>query len=210
MRIISLVVALVATLAGGLPARAEPVVINPFGTLTLQVTREATPTVPGSARLTINTGSGAAFSGGSTIYFGLRIMGTEDTELQSFALPTNPTGAGRCIVSDFAGRGTAGWQGAPLFGEQTPAGSGNSHMKMLGGFIRKSCGNIVITVSFRARPFVAYYAAFFGYTAAPWHANYDETPWSTVPTGGNASYQNWWDLWGTFDTLGYSNAVTHV
>ena len=70
-----------ATLATGVPAQAEPIVINPFGTLTVAVTREPTLLDPGAARLTINTGSGAAFSGGSTIYFGLRIMGTEDVEM---------------------------------------------------------------------------------------------------------------------------------
>lgn len=190
--------------------QAEPVVINPFGSLTLEVTRP--PVVggaPGNARLTIQSSSLPV--GGPTIYFGLRIMGTEDSELSSFSLPTNPTGTGRCIVSDFAGRGsTGGWQGAPVFGQATPAGSGNSHMKMIGGFIRRACGNIVINIAFTARPFVAYYAAFFGTKPAPWNNNYDEAPWSTVPTGGTSSYQNWWNLWGTFDTLGYSNAVTYV
>lgn len=212
MRKIALVASvLLAALAGGAPAQAEPVVINPFGTLTLSVTKQPTPTDPGSAKLTINTASGAAFSGGSTIYFGLRIMGTEDAELTSFTLPTNPTGSGRCLVSDFAGRYSSGWQGAPVFAQSVPpAGSLNSHMKMIGGFIRKSCGNIEITVSFRAKPFVAYYAAFFGYTPAPWHNNYGTAPWNTVPTGGDPSTQGWWNIWGTFDTLGYSNAVTHV
>jgi hypothetical protein len=194
----------------GGPGSAEPIVINPFGTLTVAVTREPTLLDPGAARLTINTGSGAAFSGGSTIYFGLRIMGTEDVEMTSFSLPTNPTGSGRCIVSDFAGRNTSGWQGAPVFGTNTGvAGSANSHMKMIGGFIRKSCGDIVINVSFRAKPFVAYYAAFFGYNPAPWHNNYGTPPWNTVPTGGDTSTQAWWNIWGTFDTLGYSNAVTY-
>jgi hypothetical protein len=81
---------------------------------------------------------------------------------------------------------------------------------MIGGAIRKSCGNIQIDVTFPARPLVAFYGAFYGSEPAPWHDNYADAPWSAVPTGGDASYQNWWDLWGTFDTLGYSNACTSV
>lgn len=201
--------ALVAAILAPVAGRAEPVVTNPFGNLQMKVLREPSGVDSGLARLTIVTANGAAFSGGSTIYFGLRVMGSEDMEMTSFRLPRNK---GRCIVSDFAGRNTkGGWQLGPAFGAQGPyLGSPNSHMRMIGGYLKKSCGNVEITVSFRERPLVAFYGAFFGYSAAPWHANYKQSPWDSIPTGGNATYENWWNLWGQFDTLGYSNACTNV
>lgn len=210
MRHFKLVLALTLATALVVPAigSTEPFVTNPFGNLTMSVLTEPSGTTPGTARLTIVTSNGAAFTPGhDTIYFGFRVMGSEDLEMTSFRLPSN---TGGCIVSDFAGRGTGGWQGASVFGTATPAGSANSHMRMLGGFLKQSCGNIEITVAYRARPLVAFYAAFFGYTAAPWHNNYGAAPWSTIPTGGDSTYQNWWNIWGTFDTLGYSNACTNV
>lgn len=204
--------ALVALLAAGAllsgpSASAEPIVTNPFGTLSMDQVVEPSGTTPGRARLTISTGSGAAFSQGSTIWFGLRLMGTEDLEMQSFRQTI-----GGCTISDFAGQNTSGYQGAPVFaaGDRNTVGTPNSHMRMIGGFIRKSCGNLVIDVTFRTKPVVVYYAAFFGSKASPWSNNYDEAPWSVVPTGGNRSYEQWWNIWGTFDTLGYSNACTYV
>lgn len=210
MKSIRTALTVVALLSLAMPTagHAEPVVTNPFGNLTASIVSQPSGTTPGVARLTIVTANGGAFRNtNDTIYFGLRIMGSEDQELKSFKL----TGTGNCIVSDFAGNGsTGGYQGAPIFGTDTPAGSGNSHMRMIGGRVKPSCGNIQIDVTFRARPLVTYYAAFFGYTPAPWHSNYGQAPWNVAPTGGNGAYQNWWDLWGTFDTLGYSNACTNV
>ncbi|HVL32009.1 MAG TPA: hypothetical protein VM600_00325 [Actinomycetota bacterium] len=209
----SLAAALTVVLfASAAPAGAGPgdVVTNPFGNLTGTIVTEPSGTTPGLARLTIVTANGQAFGTGSRsrIFFGFRIMGTEDIELQTFHL-TNPSAG--CIVSDFAGRNTpGGWQGTPIFGAATPAGSANSHMRMIGGYLERACGNLVVDVSFRTRPFVAFYGAFYGYNAAPWHKNYGSQPWSVVPTGGTSSYEHWWNLWGSFDTLGYSNACTNV
>lgn len=199
----------VAAVLTPLTARsAGQIITNPFGNLQMRVLRQPTGGNAGLARLTIVTANGQAFSGGSTIYFGLRLMGSEDAEMLSFKLPRN---RGKCIVSDFAGNRTKGWQGAAAFGAAAPGlGSLNSHMRMIGGFVRKSCGNIEIDVGYRNRPFVLFYAAFFSYKAAPWHGNYAQQPWGTVPAGGNATYYQWWDLWGAFDTLGYSNACTNA
>jgi hypothetical protein len=191
-------------------AHGDPLVENPFGSLQMKIVRQPAGGTPGVARLTITTGDAAALTPGHPrVYFGLRIMGSEDTQMLGFQLPANK---GRCIVSDFAGNNVkGGWQGAQVFGAAAPAlGSANSHMRMIGGYLQKNCGNVIITISFSQRPLIAYYAAFFGYNAAPWHSAYKTAPWSTIPTGGNARYQNWWDLWGRFDTLGYSNACTSV
>lgn len=187
--------------------RAAGVVANPFGNLDMTIVQQPSGQTPGKARLKIVTANGQAFTPGEDrIYFGLRLMGGEDIQMGDFSL----TGDGDCIVSDFAGSNTPGWQGAPLFGAPTPAGSGNAHMRMIGGFLEKACGNILIDITFTARPLVVFYGAFFGYEAAPWHQNYDEAPWNVVPTGGDASTQRWWNLWGSFDTLGYSNACTNT
>ncbi len=202
---------IITSLSVPLVAPADPVETNPFGALTMNVMQLPNGQTPGRAVLTINN----AARSGDTIYFGFRIMGGEDIEMTGFRLPTGAS----CTVSDFAGRNTSGgWQGTPVFGAgQDQAGTSlNSHMRMIGGWLRPGtvadggCGNLTVDISFRATPLVAFYGAFFGKTAAPWHNNYSSAPWSVAPTGGQASYQNWWNLWGTFDTLGYSNACTFV
>lgn len=197
-----------ALLAPGVAPAAGEVVLNPFGNLTMNVLSEPSGATPGRARLSIVTANGAVTSDGSkTAYFGLRIMGQEDMQMTGFHL----TGTGNCIVSDFAGTNTQGYQLADVFGAGAdPVGTPNSHMRMVGGFLRKSCGSLVIDIEFNARPLVAFYGAFFGLTPAPWHQNYDEAPFDVFPTGGDERYQQWWNLWGTFDTLGYSNACTSV
>lgn len=198
----------IAALAAPLAAPADPIEITPFGTLELSNVVRPNGATPGTAKLTIKNGS----RDGGTVYFGFRIMGTEDIEMTGFSLPTNPSGAGKCIVSDFAGKNTEnGWQGAPVFSAGAePVGTVNSHMRMVGGFLKPSCGDVVVNIRFRTLPLVAYYAAFFSTNAAPWHDNYDEAPWAVAPTGGNADYNEWWNIWGAFDTLGYSNAVTYT
>lgn len=196
-------------LAPGTAPAAGEVVLNPFGNLTMNVLAEPSGATPGRARLTVVTANGAVTSDPSkTAYFGLRIMGQEDMQMTGF----NLTGTGNCIVSDFAGTNTAnGWQLGDVFGAgAAPVGSANSHMRMVGGFLRRACGSLQIDIEFTARPLVAFYGAFFGLTPAPWHQNYDTPPFDVLPTGGDARYQQWWNLWGTFDTLGYSNACTSV
>lgn len=203
--ILALALSLAALLSVPAAGHADPVVTNPFGTLQASIVREPSGTTPGVANLTITTANGAITGSGKTVYFGLRIMGGEDMQMTTFSVDAPSAG---CIVSDFAGRNTTGgWQGAPVFGAGAdPLGSPNSHMRMIGGFLKKACGSLHITVTFSAHPFVAFYGAFFGLTAAPWHDNYNQAPWTALTTGGN--YANWWNLWGQFDTLGYSNACT--
>jgi hypothetical protein len=191
-------------------SKADPVVTNPFGNLTLSSVVAPSGTTPGHARVTI----GAAFANTSQkIYFGLRLMGTEDIQMTNIAGPATGNG---CIVSDFAGKNTTGkWQGADAFNTgAAPLGTPNSHMRMVGGVIKQVCGNISIDITFQTSPLVIFYGAFFGYDSAPWNSaksgGYTTPPWNVVPTGGNAQYKQWWDLWGTFDTLGYSNACTYV
>lgn len=196
---------LAALLVPGSSSATGTVITNPFGNLQMTVSGN-------TATLTIVTANGTAFKTSSQterIYFGLRIMGTEDVEMTGFSL-SNTTGG--CIVSDFKGTNTSGWQGKPVFEAGHPAvGSPNSHMRMIGGFLQKNCGNVTINISFRARPVVVYYAAFYGYTAAPWHENYGTPPWTVVPAGpGGTANQQWWNLWGTFTDLGYSNSCTNV
>jgi hypothetical protein len=195
-------------LAPGLAPAAGEVVLNPFGNLTMQVLAEPAGATPGRARLTIVTANGAVTSDPSkTAYFGLRIMGQEDMQMTGFDL----TGSGNCIVSDFAGTHTDGYQLGGVFGAGAdPVGTPNAHMRMVGGFLRRACGNLVIDIEFTARPLVAFYGAFYGLNPAPWHQNYDEPPFDTFPTGGDERYQEWWNLWGSFDTLGYSNACQSV
>lgn len=201
---LAFVAAVIALTIAPLGAKADPVVTNPFGALQASIAREPNGATPGLAHLTITTASGAITGKGDAVYFGLRIMGGEDMQMTGFSLDY-PSG---CIVSDFAGRNTAGgWQGAAVFGAgAAPVGTPNSHMRMIGGYLKSSCGNLHIDVTFNARPFVAFYGAFFGLSAAPWHDNYGSPPFSVLTTGGN--YANWWNLWGQFDTLGYSNACT--
>jgi hypothetical protein len=208
MKLRSLAVA--AVLAAGLlaPSGAGAVgtpTTNPFGQLSAVVTPPS-GTTPGSATLTIDVDTGTAFGLGSTIYFGLRLMGTEDMQLTQIVSPAPASG---CTISDFAGNNTTGkWQGAPIF--SAGSGAANARMRMVGGFIKKSCGDIVLKVSFQTQPLIVYYAAFYGYSAAPWHDNYGTAPWNVVPTGGNPNYNEWWNLWGTFTELGYSNACTYT
>jgi hypothetical protein len=204
---------LASALVAPAASHADPVVTNPFGNLQLAITKAPSGATPGTARLTIVTANGAAFSQGSRIYFGLRFMGNEDMQMTKIEGPLPATG---CIVSDFAGNNTAGkWEGAPVFGAGAdPAGTPNSHMRMVGGVIQKSCGNIVVDVSFQASPLVVFYGAFFGYDSAPWNSSkthgYTDAPFNTIPTTGDHTYDKWWDLWGTFTTLGYSNACLYT
>ena len=210
--------AVAAVIAAGLmvPGGAHAtgtIITNPFGNLTLESITPANGATPGAATLRIHVANGAAFSTQQPkIYFGLRLMGSEDMQMTGIVAPLPSTG---CTVSDFAGNNTTGkYQGAQAFGTATPAGSLNSHMRMVGGFITKACGDIVLRVSFQAQPFVVYYAAFYGYDSAPWNSsksgNYTTPPWNVVPTGGNATYNQWWNLWGTFTDLGYSNACVYT
>jgi hypothetical protein len=198
---------IVGSLTTPLISPADPVETNPFGSLAMSGVVAPDGTTPGRARLTIKN---ASRSGGK-IYFGFRLMGNEDIEMKDdFYLTNDPTGA-TCTVSDFAGNNTAkGWQGNPAFGTAAgPLGTFNSHMRMIGGFLTPSCGDLVVNITFRTTPLVVFYGAFFGRTAAPWHGQ-ASAPWDTIPTGGNDDYNQWWNLWGTFDTLGYSNACTYV
>src|SRR5438067_6459985 len=77
--------ALAATLLAPLAGRADPVVTNPFGTLTTTI--DAAHNV---AHLTIVSRSGAVTgkqnADGSypTVYFGLRLMGGEDMQMTGF------------------------------------------------------------------------------------------------------------------------------
>lgn len=199
--------ALAATVLAPATGHADPVVTNPFGSLTASIVRAPSGTTPGQARLTITTDNGTITSKGDTVYFGLRVMGGEDLQMTGFSLGRQ---AGGCIVSDFAGNNTpGGWQGGPAFAAGAdPIGSPNSHMRMIGGFLNKACGNVTINVTFNSYPFVTFYAAFFSLNKAPWHDNYDSPPFSALTTGGD--YSDWWNIWGQFDTLGYSNACTAV
>lgn len=198
----------IAAVPAAAPADPGEVILNPFGNLSMQIVDEPEGATPGLARLRIHTANGQVTADGTRVYFGLRIMAPEGSQMTGFAL----TGGDGCIVSDFAGAGTeGGWQLGDVFGTAAPElGSLNAHMRMVGGFLQKSCGDLTIDLAFNTRPFVAFYGAFFGEEPAPWHDNYDEAPWDTIPTGGDTTYENWWDLWGTFDTLGYSNACTNV
>lgn len=204
---------LIAALGLGLiapSAQADPIETNPFGPLHLTIDQEPNGTTPGTGTLVVKA-SQANYVTRPTIWFGLRLMGSEDVEMRSFKfLPPASNPDKSCIISDFAGQNTPGWQGETVFGAETAAGSLNSHMRMIGGFVRPRCGDIEIKVTFNARPLVIYYAAFFAATPAPWSNSYGDLPWSTVPTGGNRDYEKWWNIWGTFDTLGYSNFCTNV
>ena len=199
----------VGAMVAPLMSKADPVETNPFGSLVISSITKPSGVTPGTATLTIQSDRPT-----TPVYFGFRIMGGEDMEMTSFSLPTNPH-TNPCIVSDFAGRNTSGgWQGTPVFGagQDTPVGTSlNAHMRMIGGYLRKDCGDLIVHVTYRSLPFVAFYGAFFGTSGAPWHNNYGAAPWNVVPAGpGGDAYQNWWNLWGSFDTLGYSNAVTYT
>lgn len=188
--LVALIAAALVATSSSSPASAQ-FTNNPLGAPELVDIVAPQGAQPGTATFVIDPARGT-WSGHAEHFFGLRLMGSEDIAMTGF------TGGDGCELSDFQGTNTPnGWQGAPLF----EATSADRQMRMIGGRLAPSCSPVRIQIEFRSTPLIAYYGTFFGTTAAPWHDNYSDPVWGPL----FAAYPQWWNLWGTFNELGYSS-----